>query len=124
MKYGKLIEKILSRRSHQNNTQIAVALVAGLAAGAVISILLAPEKGSKMRKGIADGARNVGGSLRDSYESLKSRIVGSQEEEEPAVAPEIPHFTHQVVKKRRSDIKELISEAHHNGQNTDPAIQA
>ncbi len=113
MNYGKLIDKILSRRSNQNNTQIAVALVAGLAAGAVISILLAPDKGSATRKGIADGARKVGGNLRDSYTNLKSRIIGSQEQEEEAVAPEVPHFTHQVVKKRKSDIKDIISEAHH-----------
>lgn len=121
MNYGKLIDKILSKRSNQNNTQIAVALVAGLAAGAVISILLAPAKGSATRKGIADKARNVGGSLKDTYSSLKSRINGGKEEEEVPVAPEVPHFTHQVVKKRKSDIKDIISEAHHTdspiGQN-------
>jgi gas vesicle protein len=118
MKYGKLIEKIISRRSDQNNVQIVVALVAGIAAGAVISVLLAPDKGSATRKGLADRARNVGGSLRDSFTSLKSRIIGSQEEEDAAVAPEVPHFTHHVVKKRKSDIKDLISEAHSH----DPAI--
>ena len=112
MKYGKLIEKIISRRSNQNNAQIAVALVAGLAAGAVISILLAPDKGSATRRGLANRTRNIGGSLRDSYTSLKNRILGSEQEQDEAVAPEVPHFTHQVVKKRKSDIKDLISEAH------------
>ena len=114
MNYGKLIDKILSRRSNQNNAQIAVALVAGLAAGAVISILLAPDKGSATRRGLANRTRNIGGSLRDSYTSLKNRIVGREEEEIEAVAPEVPHFTHHVVKKRKSDIKDLISEAHHH----------
>jgi len=109
MRYKKLIDRFLSQRSSQSNAQVAVALVAGLAAGAVISILLAPSKGSATRKSIADGAKN----LRDSYTSFKDRILGRDAIEEVVETPEVPHFKHTVTKKRKSAIKDLISEAHH-----------
>ncbi len=114
MKYGKLVEKLLSQKSNQNNTQVAVALIAGLAAGAVISILLAPEKGSTTRKGIANRTRAFGSGIRDSYASIKSKFFENHEEQEPAVAPEVPHFTHKIPKKRKPGIKDLVSEANHN----------
>ncbi len=123
MKYRKLVEKFLSQKSNQNNTQVAIALVAGLAAGAVISMLFAPETGAATRKGIASKARNLGGALRDSYTSLRNKITNNSEEQDIAVAPEIPHFTHTVTKKRKSDIKELISEAHQNGHHAEQSIQ-
>ena len=113
MRYKKLVEKLFSQNSN-NNAQVAIALVAGLAAGAVISILFAPEKGANTRQNIAKGSRDLGVRLRDSYTSLKDRISGYQEEENEAVAPEVPHFTHTVAKKRKSDIKDLISEAHNH----------
>ena len=118
MKYVKLVEKLFSQKSNQNNAQVAIALVAGLAAGAVISILLAPDKGSSTRRGIANKARDLGGNLRDSYASLRGKLNGSQEEDHTDVAPEVPHFTHHVTKKRKSDIKDIISEAHSH----DPAL--
>ncbi|MGF1923552.1 MAG: YtxH domain-containing protein [Bacteroidia bacterium] len=108
MKYGKLVEKFLSQKSGQHNTQIAVALVAGLAAGAVISILLAPSKGSTFRKGISS--------------RVKDLFSRDYEEQDEAVAPEVPHFTHIPVKKRKSDIKDLISEAHHQSVHTEQSL--
>ena len=123
MKYRKLIEKVLSQRSSQNNTQVAIALVAGLAAGAVISMLFAPDKGATIRKGISSKARNLGGAIRDSYESLRNKITGSPEDQDVMIAPEVPHFTHNITKKRKSDIKELINEAHQNGHHTEQSIQ-
>lgn len=123
MKYRKLVEKFLSQKSNQNNAKVAIALVAGLTAGAGISMLFAPETGSTTRKGIASKARNLGGAIRDSYASLINKITGSPEQHEVAVAPEVPHFTHAVTKKRKSDIKDLINEAHQNGHHTEQSIQ-
>ncbi|RYG06570.1 MAG: YtxH domain-containing protein [Chitinophagaceae bacterium] len=122
MNYGKLMNKLISRRSHQDNTKIVIALVAGVAVGAVLSILLAPKKGSVTRKDIASRARNVGGNLRDSYASLKNKVMGVREEEAEAVAPEVPHFTHTVTKRRKSDIKSIIADAHQSEHHTDEAI--
>lgn len=121
MKYGKLVGKLLSHRSNQHNTQVAIALIAGLAAGAVISILLAPEKGSTLRGGIAEKAKDFGTGIRDSYSSLRNRVFG-EDEQHPEVAPEVPHFTHTVPKKRKSDIKDIITEAHQNAHPTEQSL--
>jgi gas vesicle protein len=110
MKYNKLLAKIFARGSN-NDAQVAIALVAGLAAGAVISILFAPTSGANVRKGIADRATGLGNGVRDTYGRLKDRVVGRQDIEE-GVAPEVPHFTHKPVRKRKSDIKDIIHEAH------------
>jgi len=108
---NKLVERFLSHKSSSNNAQVAIALVAGLAAGAVISILFAPSKGSALRHNIADKAKDLSNGVKGSYLSYRDKILGSH----PAnaiVEPEVPHFTHSVPKKRKSDIKDLISEAH------------
>ncbi len=114
MKYGKIISKILNRRDN-NNGMVAVALVAGLAAGAVISILFAPESGTDTRRAIGDKAKGLGNGIRNSYDSLKDRVFGVDEVIEPAVATEVPHFVHTTQKRKKSDIKELINEFH-NGE--------
>lgn len=121
MKYKKIIESFLSKGTSNNNAQVAVALVAGLAAGAVISILFAPQKGSDVRNGIAGKAKNLGDCVKDSFASLRTRLMGN-EQEEAIQTPEIPHFTHTATKRPKSAIKTLISEAHHNGQHTEQSI--
>ncbi|WP_177217039.1 YtxH domain-containing protein [Pedobacter insulae] len=109
MKYNKLIGKLLSSRTSSNNTQVAVALVAGVAVGAVISILFAPSKGSNMRNSIAGKARDLGSEMRDSYRTYRDKMFGNHPQEN-VEAPEVPHFAHSVPKKRKSDIKTLINE--------------
>lgn len=122
MKYGKLIGKILSRKS-SNNGQVAVAIVAGLAAGAVLSILFAPESGKDARKLIRDKAKDLGSSARDTYTTLKNRISGNNfEEHKDDVAPEVPHFVRTPVKKRKSDIRDIIHESHVDDQHTKQEI--
>ena len=110
MKYGKLISKLTKRSD--NSGYVAVALVAGLAAGAVISLLFAPERGRETRKVIRDSAKDLANSTKDKYTSLKNKILGSILELEDEVAPEIPHFVKTVSKKRKSDIADILHEAH------------
>ncbi|WP_216847280.1 YtxH domain-containing protein [Pedobacter boryungensis] len=118
MKYGKLIGKILSQKSN-NNGQVAVAIVAGLAAGAIISMLFAPESGKDARKLIGDRAKGLGSSARDTYAALRNKIVGNDfEEHKDGVAPEVPHFVRTPVKKRKSDIRDIIHESHVEEQHT------
>lgn len=119
MKYGKLLTKMFSRSAKNNNGQVAIALVAGLAAGAVLSILFAPARGSDVRKNIANKARGLNNGLMDGFASLKSRVLGTQEQE--VEAHEVPHFKHVVPKKRKSAIKELVQEAHAQ-QNTEKPL--
>ena len=121
MKYGKLISK-LTKRSN-NNGYIAVALVAGLAAGAILSILFAPESGDDTRRLIRDKAKGLGDNAKDKYNALKNKLSGNNfEEHADDVAPEVPHFVNKAPKKRKSDIKDIIHEAHVESNNTEQEI--
>lgn len=116
MKYRKLIS-ILTKKS-DNSGYVAVALVAGLAAGAVLSLLFAPERGAETRQIIGDKAKDLVSSTKDKYTSLKNKIIGTHLELEDEVAPEIPHFVKTLPKKRKSDIADIIHEAHIKEQNS------
>lgn len=118
MKYKNLLKDIFAQRSSVNG-QVAIALVAGLAAGAVISILFAPDSGANVRKNIAGQAKGLGDGIKSKYASLRDRITGSTIEES-IPQPEVPHFKHKVEKRPKSDIKELVHESHQNGHAEQP----
>ena len=121
MKYGKLISK-LTKRSN-NNGYVAVALVAGLAAGALLSILFAPESGEDTRRIIRDKAKDLGDNAKDKFNALRNKLSGNDfEEHDDDVAPEVPHFVNKVPKKRKSDIKDIIHEAHVESQNAEQSM--
>ncbi|KAA8485467.1 gas vesicle protein [Arcticibacter tournemirensis] len=48
-----------------DNTKILVALLAGVAAGAALGILFAPEKGTETRDKLNDALKNLGDSIKD-----------------------------------------------------------
>ncbi|WP_421940950.1 YtxH domain-containing protein [Pedobacter sp.] len=115
MKYRKLIGNFLTQKSN-SNAQVAIALVAGLAAGAVISILFAPDSGAGTRGKIASGARNLRYGFQDKYNLLKEKVFGVEAIEEDFVSHEVPHFKHKVTKKRKTDTKDILEHAYENGQ--------
>lgn len=49
----------------RDNSKILIALLAGMAAGAVLGILFAPEKGSDTRDKLSDSLKNLGDSIKD-----------------------------------------------------------
>lgn len=55
-------------------TNVAVALLAGIAIGTGIGILMAPEKGSNTRKKIKGGYCDATGELKSKYKDLKSKV--------------------------------------------------
>ncbi|WP_318641800.1 YtxH domain-containing protein [Flavobacterium ardleyense] len=57
-----------------SKTGVALALLAGVAIGAGIGILMAPEKGSKTRKKIKGGYCDATDDLKNKYKDLKKKV--------------------------------------------------
>lgn len=67
-----------------DNTKTAIALLAGLAAGAALGLLFAPERGTDTRDKLSESLKNLGDSIKekaaeeiDSLTDLKDKIVSN-----------------------------------------------
>lgn len=78
-----------------DNTKGVVALLVGLAAGAALGILFAPDKGDETRDRLGESLRNLGDSIKETaaaeidnlvglkdkvVENIKTKIKGAEEE--------------------------------------------
>jgi gas vesicle protein len=78
-----------------DNSKVVIALLAGLAAGAALGILFAPEKGNETRDKLSESLKNLGDSIRETaateidnlvgfkdkvVENIKTKIKGAEEE--------------------------------------------
>jgi gas vesicle protein len=76
--------KFLKRKCMTSNTKIILGMLAAAAAGAAIGILLAPEKGSELRRkiktGIDEVMEDVAELLAVGKEEVKNMYAGAQEE--------------------------------------------
>jgi gas vesicle protein len=59
-----------------DNSKVVVALLAGLAAGAALGILFAPEKGTETRDKLTESLKKLGDSIRDTAASEIDNLVG------------------------------------------------
>jgi gas vesicle protein len=57
-----------------NTDKILIGILAGFAAGAVVGILFAPDKGSNTRKKITEKGNAVASDLESKYSNLKSEV--------------------------------------------------
>lgn len=67
-----------------DNSKVAIALLAGLAAGAALGLLFAPEKGSETRDKLSESLKNFGDSIKekaadeiDQLSEFKEKIVSN-----------------------------------------------
>lgn len=67
-----------------DNTKVVVALLAGLAAGAALGILFAPDAGTETRDKLSESLKNLGDSIKetaaaeiDNLTSMKDKVVNN-----------------------------------------------
>jgi gas vesicle protein len=67
-----------------DNSKVLIGLLTGLAAGAALGLLFAPEKGSETRDRLNQSLKDLGDSIKDraadeinNLASLKDKVVGS-----------------------------------------------
>ncbi|RZK49014.1 MAG: YtxH domain-containing protein [Pedobacter sp.] len=65
-----------------DNSKVVIALLAGLAAGAALGLLFAPEKGSETRDKLSESLKDLGDAIKDraadeisNLASLKDKVV-------------------------------------------------
>lgn len=59
-----------------DNSKVVVALLAGLAAGAALGILFAPEKGTETRDKLSESLKQLGDSIRETAASEIDNLMG------------------------------------------------
>lgn len=63
-----------------NLSKIVLAAAAGAAAGAIIAILFAPDKGSKTRKKISEEGKKIADNLKDQLQKSKEKFNDLKED--------------------------------------------
>ncbi|TDQ11341.1 YtxH domain-containing protein [Pedobacter metabolipauper] len=127
MNYKKLISKRISGLSNSSSNQGApvIALLAGLAAGAALAILFAPDSGKNTRERISDKALDLADNAKDNFLSIKDKIangsdslVALKDRIVDQVKSKIDHTTQEYKDFRESELSKgkssvIISDDHH-----------
>lgn len=127
MNYRKLLSDRLSHMSYRptDTSGAVVALLAGLAVGAVLGVLFAPESGRKTRERISDKALGLTDNIKDGYHAikervssekenlvdLKDRVVDNVKNKATAVSQEFKEFKDAELEKAKSGIKQASNDA-------------
>ncbi|WP_118951962.1 YtxH domain-containing protein [Taibaiella helva] len=75
MNYRKAISSRLGgKTAHSSTAAVALALVGGIAVGAIISLLFAPQSGEETRHLIADKTKGLADGVKGRFRSAKDRL--------------------------------------------------
>lgn len=101
----------------KDQSKLLLALLTGLAAGAAMGILLAPEKGSETRDKLSDALKNLGDSIRDraseeigDLSGFADKVIGSLKSKLQTVEEEYSN-TKAVAKGIAQEAKSEINKA-------------
>lgn len=124
MNYRKLISRRISDLSNHSNDKsgAVIALLAGLAVGAVLGVLFAPDSGKKIRERITDKALDLADNAkdglysikdkvtmgRDSITNLKDRVVGNVKSKVDQASQEFKEFRDAELAKTSGDAQDEI----------------
>lgn len=86
MNYRKTLSSYLPHKTDPAN--VAVALLAGLAVGAILGVLFAPNSGGETRYRLSDKAKDLANNAKDRFQSVKNRFGSSQNSSEAFNEPE------------------------------------
>jgi len=128
MNYKKLIASRFSNMPSYKSTDTTgavIGLLAGLAVGAVLGVLFAPDSGKKTRERISDKALNTADNIKDGFHSIKERVatgkdtlisvkdrlVDNVKNKANSVGREFKDFKDEEIAKAKSDIKQVADQA-------------
>lgn len=81
MNYRKAIsDRFKGKTSNSATAAVALALVGGIAVGAIISLLFAPQSGEDTRHMIADKTKGLANGMKDRFRSAKGKLHDHAEE--------------------------------------------
>ncbi|MDP1763323.1 MAG: YtxH domain-containing protein [Sediminibacterium sp.] len=72
--------------------KILTAVLAGAAIGAIVGILLAPDKGSETRKKISEEGKRLADDVKDKFRKGKEKLNGLKEDFERTVKEKVDEF--------------------------------
>ena len=92
MNYKKMISGCLPGKSN-HNASVMIALVAGAAAGAIVSLLLAPQSGAETRDMLSEKAKGLAGDVKDKLKSAKNKFKAGAQQVVDETRDQFNHFS-------------------------------
>ena len=81
MNYKKAItDRFQSKTRHTSASTVALALVGGIAVGAIVSLLFAPQKGEDTRHMIADKTRDLTDGVKEKFRAIRNKAQSNGKE--------------------------------------------